>query len=76
LFCKDPFKYIDHSKLTAQEGFSDELVRKLLEIRNSLDTAPQALLDKGEQSAGNLLLSDDPAVKIIKNIILNRIKKY
>jgi hypothetical protein len=25
---------------------------------------------------GNLLLSDDPAVKIIKNIILNRIKKY
>jgi tetratricopeptide (TPR) repeat protein len=76
LFCKNPFDFVNHSKLTSEEGFSDELVKKLLKIRNKLDAAPQALLNNGEQSAGNFLLSDDPAVQAIENIIINRIAKY
>tara|TARA_B100000795_G_scaffold260823_1_gene237059 strand:- start:1073 stop:2389 length:1317 start_codon:yes stop_codon:yes gene_type:complete len=76
LFCKDPFKYIYHSKLTLNEGFNEDLVENLLNIKNSLSSIPQKLLNNGHQSAGNFLLSDDPSVQIIKNMILNRIKKY
>jgi hypothetical protein len=75
-FCRDPFEYINHSKLTLEEGFNDKLVRNLLRIKNGLDGVPQALISNGEQSAGNLLLSSDPDVQIIKNIIINRIEKY
>ena len=76
LFCKDPFKYIYHSKLTIKEGFNDDLVENLLKIKNGLSSSTQALLNNGQQSAGDFLLSHDPSVKLIKNIILNRIKSY
>ena len=76
LFCKDPFKYIYHSKLTSKEGFNDGLVENLLKIKSSLSSTTQALLNNGQQSAGNFLLSNDPSVEIIKKIILNRIKDY
>ena len=29
LFCKNPFEYIEHSKLTAEEGFTEGLIEKL-----------------------------------------------
>jgi tetratricopeptide (TPR) repeat protein len=76
LFCKDPFKYIHHSKLTPNEGFTDKLIEDLLKIKNTLNTTNQSLIDNGQQSAGNLLLLNDPSAQIIKEIILNRIKKY
>ena len=76
LFCKDPFKYIYHSKLTLDEGFNEDLVENLLRAKNSLSAIPQKLINNGSQSAGNFLLSDDPSVQTIKKIILNRIKNY
>ena len=76
LFCKDPFKYIYHSQLSPKEGFNDDLVENLLKIKNNLSSTSQALLDNGQQSAGDFLLSDDPSVQLIKKIILNRIKNY
>ena len=76
LFCKDPFKYIYHSQLSPKEGFNDDLVEKLLKIKNNLSSTSQALLDNGQQSAGDFLLSDDPSVQLIKKIILNRINNY
>lgn len=75
-FCQTPFEFIRYSKLTLKEGFNEELVENLLKIKNELDSVPQALIDKGVQSAGNFLLSSDPNVQIIKNIIINRIKEY
>lgn len=76
LFCRNPFEYIYHSKLTSDEGFSDDLITKLLEIKNSIDSTPQPLLNNGEQSAGNLLLSSDPNIQKIRDIIFNRIAQY
>ena len=76
LFCKDPFKYIHHSKLTPNEGFTDELVEDLLKIKNTLNSTNQSLIDYGQQSAGNILLLNNQSAQIIKEIILNRIKKY
>ena len=76
LFCKDPFKYIYHSKLTLDEGFNENLVENLLRAKDSLNAIPQKLLNNGIQSAGNFLLLDDPSVQTIKKIVLNRIKNY
>ena len=76
LFCKDPFQYIYHSKLTLGEGFDDNLVNKLLELKDKLSSSSQVLLKNGQQSAGDFLLSNDPSVQLIKNIILNRINSY
>jgi tetratricopeptide (TPR) repeat protein len=76
LFCKKSFEYIEHSQLTHQEGFTEDLITKLLEVKSNLDYRPQALLKNGEQSAGNFLLSSEPSILLIKNIILNRIAKY
>ena len=76
LFCKDSFKFIHHSKLTLKEGFNDDLIERILKVKNSLDAVSQVLLNNGEQSAGNIFLSEDPSVQIIKNIIINRIEKY
>ena len=76
LFCKDPFKYIYHAKLTDKEGFNEALVDNLLAVKNRLSSTDQKLLYNGQQSAGDFLLSHDSSVKTIKNIILNRIKNY
>ena len=76
LFCKDPFKYIYHSKLTIKEGFNDSLVENLLNVKQRLNSKTQALLTNGQQSAGDFLLSNDPSVQIIKTIIRNRIRDY
>ena len=76
LFCKNPFKYIYHSKLTLREGFDGDLVENLLSIKNNLSSSKQALLNNGKQSAGDFFLSNDPSIEFIKNIILNRIKNY
>ena len=66
LFCRDPFQYIFHSKLTLTEGFNDDLVCKLLNIKNKLDSSSQPLIQHGEQSAGNIFVSNDPIVKKLK----------
>ena len=76
LFCKNSFNYIYHSKLTLQEGFNNELIENLLKIKNNLSSSTQALLNNGQQSAGDFLLSNDPNVQAIKTIILNRINSY
>ena len=76
LFCKKPFDYIEHSKLTSEEGFTDDLITQLLEVKSDLDHTPQALIKNGEQTAGNFLLSDDPSVRLIKKIIVKRITRY
>ena len=73
---KNPLKYIEHSKLTDGEGFNIDLVNNLLKVKNTFDKTPQALLNNGQQSAGNFLLSDEPSVLRIKNIIMNRVKRY
>ena len=75
-FCKDPLEYIHHSKLTLEEGFDEELVENLLRIKNNLSSISQDLLNNGEQTAGNLLLLDDPNIETIKKIIVKRIEKY
>jgi tetratricopeptide (TPR) repeat protein len=76
LFCRDPFKFIHHSKLTEDDGFNGLLVSNLLNLKSSLNTVSQSLLHNGEQSAGNFLLSKDPSIVLIRNIILRRIEHY
>jgi tetratricopeptide (TPR) repeat protein len=76
LFCKRPFDYIEHTKLTNAEGFTDDLITRLLEVKSNLDYTPQALLKNGEQSAGNFLLSNEPSILLIKKIIMRRIIRY
>jgi hypothetical protein len=76
LFCQDPFKFIHHSKLTEDDGFNPLLVSNLFNLKSSLDTFSQSLLHNGEQSAGNFLLSKDPNILLIRDIILRRIEEY
>lgn len=75
-FCTDPFRYISQSKLSAAEGFDPSLTKKLLAIAHEIESSPQALINKGGQSAGNLFLLNDPAIKKIKTIIESRITDY
>jgi tetratricopeptide (TPR) repeat protein len=75
-FCTDPFRYISQSKLSAAEGFEPNLIDRLLAIAHKTESSPQALINKGGQSAGNLFLLNDPAVKKIKTIIESRITHY
>lgn len=76
LFCKDPFEFIDHSRLTEDDGFNSSLVSNLLRLKSDLDTVSQSLLHNGEQSAGNFLLSNDPNIVLVRDIILGRINHY
>lgn len=76
LFCRDPFRYIFHSKLTLSDGFSDDIVSKILKIKDKLDSSPQPLIEHGEQSAGNIFVSNDPIVEKIKSIIQKRVMEY
>lgn len=76
LFCRDPFKFIHHSKLTEDDGFNPFLVNNLLKLKSSLDTFSQSLLYNGKQSAGNFLLSTDPNIVLIRDIILRRVEEY
>ncbi len=76
LFCKDPFKFIHHSSLTGDDGFNKSLTLNLLTLKSKLDSVSQSLLRKGKQSAGNFLLSKDPNVVLIRDIILKRIDHY
>ena len=75
-FCTDSFRYISQSKLSASEGFEHSLVERLLKIAHEIESSPQALINKGGQSAGNLFLLNDPAIKKIRAIIESRIIHY
>ena len=75
-FCRNPFRYISQSKLTAYEGFDSSLVERLLTIAHKIETSPQAFIYKGGQSAGNLFLLNDPAIQKIKAIIESSITHY
>ena len=75
-FCTDPFRYISQSKLSAAEGFERSLTERLLTIAHELESSPQELINKGGQSAGNLFLLNDPAIKKIRTIIESRIAHY
>jgi lipopolysaccharide biosynthesis regulator YciM len=76
LFCKDPFEFIHHSRLTEDDGFNSSLVSNLLRLKSDLDTVSQSLLSNGEQSAGNFFLSKDPSIVLVRDIILGRINHY
>jgi tetratricopeptide (TPR) repeat protein len=75
-FCTDSFQYISQSKLSTAEGFERSLTERLLTIAHELESSPQELINKGGQSAGNLFLLNDPAIKKIKTIIESRITHY
>ena len=75
-FCTDSFRFISQSKLSASEGFDRGLTDRLLTLAHELESSPQALINKGGQSAGNLFLLNDPAIKKIKAIIESRITHY
>ena len=75
-FCRNSFRYISQSKLTASEGFDRGLIERLLTIAHKIESSPQALIHKGDQSAGNLFLLNDPAIQKIKAIIESRITHY
>ncbi len=76
LFCRNPFAYIQHYKLTSEDGFTIEMVQDLLEMKNNLESTPQDLLTRGEQTSGNIFLSNNSSVQKIKNIIEQRITLY
>ena len=76
LFCKNPFEYISVSELTPEEGFNEELISSLLQESEKNTLTPQPLINKGEQSAGNFLLSDSPSVFKIKQILMRHIVMY
>lgn len=75
-FCTDSFRFISQSKLAASEGFDRGLTDRLLALAHELESSPQALINKGGQSAGNLFLLNDPAISKIKAIIETRIAHY
>ena len=75
-FCTDSFRYIGQSKLSASEGFDRDLKNSLLTLAHQLESSAQALINKGDQSAGNLFLLNDPAINKIKTIIESKITRY
>ena len=75
-FCQSPFDFINHSKLTIEEGFDNNLIDKLYQHIKSFDYSTQPLLNNGDQSAGNIFSSNEPYIKKIKDIIMSRINKY
>ncbi len=75
-FCNKPMDYIRKVRLSEKEGLSDDLIDSLIEIRNSTDIKKQPLLEKGEQSSGNLFLIDRPEVKNLKQILEKQIEEY
>ena len=75
-FCTASFRYISRSRLSASEGFDRGLKDRLLNLAHQLEPSPQALINEGGQSAGNLFLLNDPAINKIKTIIESRITHY
>jgi len=75
-FCQSPFDFINHSKLTVEEGFDNNLIDKLNIYKEKLDYMSQELIKNGNQTSGNIFASNEPYIKKIKDIIMSRINKY
>ena len=75
-FCSEPMNYVLKTNVSKEEGLTKKLIDQLINIKASTDFKKQPLLKNGEQSSGNLFLSQDPALKKLKQIIEDKVKQY
>jgi tetratricopeptide (TPR) repeat protein len=75
-FCSKPMDYILKTKIEETDGLNKDLIENLIKIKTSTDFKKQPLLEKGEQSSGNLFLNQDPSVQKLKKLIELKIKEY
>ena len=77
-FCKNPMDFIFHKSLYGEENFNAKFKKSLIELteNKNLEFVTQSLLNKGKQSAGNLLLHEDSIIKELKKLIEKKITDY
>lgn len=77
-FCKNPFDYIFSKNLIEHDvigkSFMGEVKIALKELK--LDFKNQDLLKKGNQSSGNIFLTENKTIEKLKTIILKEIEYY
>lgn len=76
IFCRDPFSYICRYSLPNQALLSRSESEKIIESAKEISNARQPLITLGTQTAGNIFLSDNPAIQKIKRIIEEKITDY
>jgi len=77
-FCKNPFDYIFSKNLIEnniiKKSFIEEVKIALKELK--LDYRDQELLKKGNQSSGNIFMTENKTINKLKAIILKEIESY
>ena len=77
-FCSNPLDYVVTTKLSTEEGLTQELIDKIVAYhKGSLnDYKNQALLKNGKQSSGNIFLLQHDFIQTLEKIILNKVEAY
>lgn len=77
-FCKDPMRYVLHTRIDALAAPDSPLLHDLLYDIEHLAIAErkQGRLYYGKQSAGNLLLRTEPAIQKLAELIQDKVLAY
>jgi tetratricopeptide (TPR) repeat protein len=77
-FCSKPFNCLQHVQIREEEGFTDDLVDQILDFHYSdkANYVGQPLLQNGQQSTGNLFLTNHSFVKPLTAMISAKIQEY
>ncbi len=77
-FCSSPMNFIEKMNISKKDGFDQILIDKIINYHkgNENDFKSQPLLNKGEQSSGNLFLIKLDFIQNLKEIILKKVTQY
>ncbi len=77
-YCQNPIQYIGTGEISNDETFSEEDLKEVTNYIKSemLDNRSQPLLTAGYQTAGNLFLTNNKAIKKLEACIAKKIKLY
>ena len=77
-FCSNPLDYIVTTKLSAEDGLTQDLIDKIIAHHkgNLNDYKSQALLKNGKQSSGNLFLLQHGFIRTLENTLRNKVEDY
>ena len=75
-FCNKPMNYVFKTGVTKHDGLDSKLISDIIRIKDTIDLKNQPLLWNGAQSSGNLFLSEEPAIKKLKEILEIKILEY
>ncbi len=77
-FCSNPLGYIVKTKLSAEEGLTQDLINKIIaHHKGSLnDYKSQELLKNGKQSSGNLFLLQHDFIRILEKLLIKKVEDY